>query len=50
MTVQGDHIVIVLNGQKTVDASAKRLPRGVIALQAPAMGTVKFRNVRIKML
>lgn len=50
MTVQGDRITIVLNGQKTVEASAKRLPRGVIALQAPAMGTVKFRNVRIKTL
>ena len=48
MTAQGDHLIIVLNGQKTVDASAKRLPRGMIALQAPAMGTVKFRNIRIK--
>jgi Domain of Unknown Function (DUF1080) len=50
MTAQGDHVIIVLNGQKTVDASAKRLPRGLIALQAPAMGTVKFRNIRIKTL
>jgi hypothetical protein len=50
MTVQGDHVIIVLNGQKTVDATAKRAPRGVVALQAPAMGTVKFRNIRIKTL
>lgn len=50
ITAQGNHVVVVLNGEKTVDATATRAPSGVIALQAPAMGVVKFRNVRIKTL
>jgi len=46
ITVQGDHFVVLLNGQKTADARGSRLPRGPIGLQYGG-GTVKFRNVRI---
>jgi len=49
ITVQGDHIVVVLNGQKTVDVRNTMLKDGRIGLQYAA-GVVKFRNVRIKPL
>jgi len=49
ITVQGDHIVVVLNGQKTVDVHDKKLSDGRIGLQYAA-GVVKFRNVRVKRL
>jgi len=49
ITVQGDHIVAVLNGQKTVDVRDKKLSDGRIGLQYAA-GVVKFRNVRVKRL
>jgi len=41
--------VVVLNGQKTVDAQDSRLADGHIALQYRA-GVVKFRKVQIKPL
>jgi hypothetical protein len=54
ITAQGDHFVVLLNGEKTVDtraaadALAKRQMRGPIALQyGSAKGVVKFRNIRI---
>lgn len=50
ITVQGDHIVVVLNDVTTVDTHADaHMAPGPIALQAYA-GTVKFRNVRIRTL
>ena len=50
ITLQGDHIVITLNGVTTVDTHADaHNMAGPIALQAYA-GTVKFRNVRIRKL
>jgi hypothetical protein len=49
ITLQGDHIVIVLNGQKTVDAHDKTISQGRIALQY-AQGVVKFRKVQIREL
>jgi hypothetical protein len=50
ITVQGDHIVIVMNDITTVDTQADaHMAPGPIALQAYA-GTVKFRNVRIRTL
>ena len=49
ITVQGDHIVAVLNGVKTVDVHDKKLNDGRIGLQYAA-GVVKFRNVRVKRL
>jgi len=49
ITVQGDHVVVVLNGQTTVDVRNTMLKDGRIGLQYAA-GVVKFRNVRIKPL
>ena len=49
ITVKGDHIVLVLNGQKTVDVRNKAFSDGRIALQYGA-GAVKFRKVEIKRL
>jgi hypothetical protein len=47
ITAQGPHLVVVMNGTKTVDVQHKAHARGPIALQYGA-GTVKFRNVQIK--
>lgn len=49
ITMKGDHIVLVLNGQKTVDVRNKAYSEGRIALQYDA-GAVKFRKVEIKRL
>ena len=49
ITVKGDHIVLVLNGQKTVDVRNKAVSDGRIALQYAA-GVVKFRKVELKPL
>ena len=49
ITVKGDHIVLVLNGQKTVDVRNKAFSDGRIALQYAA-GVVKFRKVQIRPL
>jgi hypothetical protein len=50
ITVQGDHIVINLNGVTTVDTHVDaHMAPGPVALQANA-GTVKFRTVRIRKL
>jgi hypothetical protein len=52
---KGDHLVVTLNGQKTVDVHDKKLASGYIGLQsAPGVvkekGTIKFRKVEIKPL
>jgi hypothetical protein len=49
ITVKGTHIVLVLNGVKTVDFNNGAFKEGHIALQYGA-GVVKFRNVRIREL
>ena len=49
ITVKGDHIVLVLNGQKTVDVRNKAFSDGRLALQYAA-GVVKFRKVQIRPL
>jgi len=49
ITVKGTHIVLVLNGVKTVDVNDGSLKEGHIALQYDA-GAVKFRKVLIKPL
>jgi hypothetical protein len=49
ITLKGDHIVLVLNGQKTVDVRNKAYSGGRIALQYDA-GVVKFRKVQIRPL
>jgi hypothetical protein len=45
---QGDHVMVVLNGEKVVDIRTALHPGGHVALQAPAAGTARFKNVRIK--
>ncbi len=50
ITAQGNHFVVVLNGQKTVDVTNDRLPdAGNVALQYGS-GSLKFRKVQIKPL
>ena len=50
ITAQGSHLVVVLNGQKTVDAQdSKHNAGGPLALQYGS-GVVKFRKVQIKPL
>jgi Domain of Unknown Function (DUF1080) len=50
ITAQGPHLVVTLNGQKTVDVQdSKHLNAGPIALQYGS-GVVKFRLVKIKAL
>jgi 3-keto-disaccharide hydrolase len=49
ITVQGNHIVLVFDGVKTVDIHDDKLHDGRIALQYAA-GVVKFRNVKIQPL
>jgi hypothetical protein len=49
ITAQGPHFVVVLNGQKTVDAEDSKHASGAIALQY-GQGVVKFRKVQIKPL
>ena len=47
--MRGPHIVIMLNGTKTVDTQDTTLKSGPIALQYLA-GDIKFRNVQIRKL
>jgi len=50
ITVIDDHFVVVLNGQKTVDVTDKRLLNaGFVGLQYGS-GVVKFRKVQIRSL
>lgn len=49
ITAQGDHLVVVLNGQKTVDVHDTKLASGPVALQW-GRGTIKWRKVQIKPL
>ena len=49
ITMRGTHIVVMLNGVKTIDANDPTLKSGPIALQYQA-GDIKFRNVQIRKL
>jgi len=51
ITAQGDHVVVVLNGQKTVDVreDVRKFASGPVGLQW-GKGTIKFRKVEIKPL
>lgn len=46
---EGEHIVLELNGEITVDATDSTLASGPLGLQWGA-GTVRFRNVRVRRL
>ena len=47
VTIKGDHIVVLLNGEKTVDHRDRKFASGPVALQW-GRGTVKFRKVEIR--
>ncbi|HET7525761.1 MAG TPA: DUF1080 domain-containing protein [Burkholderiaceae bacterium] len=49
ITAQGNRLVLVLNGVKTVDVEDSKLASGPIGLQWGA-GTIKFRKVEIRSL
>ncbi|MEO8097761.1 MAG: DUF1080 domain-containing protein [Acidobacteriota bacterium] len=49
ITAQGTHLVVTLNGTKTVDVRNDKFPAGAIGLQYAA-GVVKFRSVQIRPL
>jgi hypothetical protein len=49
ITMRGDHLVLVLNGVKTVDVRNAKLASGPLALQW-GRGTIKWRKVEIKPL
>jgi hypothetical protein len=49
ITAQGPHLIVTLNGTRTVDVLDNKLSRGPIALQYGA-GVVKFRKVEIRPL
>ena len=48
MSRKGDRVTVVLNGEKVLDFNTTLHPGGHIALQAPAAGTTRFRNMRVK--
>jgi len=47
VTLRGDHLVVVLNGQKTVDARDRKFAEGPVALQW-GRGTIRWRKVDIR--
>jgi hypothetical protein len=50
ITAQKDHLVVVVNGQRSVDAHNGDHAKGPFGLQALGQGTIKFRNIRIREL
>ena len=55
VTMNGDHLVVLYNGRKVVDAHDARLASGAIGLQSahpvdPPGAKVEFRNLKIKRL
>lgn len=47
ISARGDRLVVVLNGQQTVDVRDSKYKSGPIALQSAA-GTIRFRSVMIR--
>jgi Domain of Unknown Function (DUF1080) len=47
VSAKGDRMVVVLNGQQTVDARDARYKSGPIALQSAA-GTIRFRKLQLR--
>ena len=47
ITAKGDHLVVVFNGQKTVDIKNGKFRSGPVALQS-AGGTIRWRKVEIR--
>lgn len=48
VTATGDHFVVLLNGQKVLDAHDSKHAEGVIGLQCQPKQNIEFRNIRIK--
>ncbi len=49
ITAEGDQVIVVLNGDTTVNAQVPdRLPNGPIALQILDQGEIRYRNIRIR--
>ncbi|MFZ5525028.1 MAG: 3-keto-disaccharide hydrolase [Pseudomonadota bacterium] len=49
ITARGDHLVVVLNGHKTVDVRDGKFAQGPFALQS-AGGTIRFRKIQIRQI
>jgi len=49
ITADGDHLIVVLNGETTVDVHDSRFAEGNIRLQYQQY-PIAFRNLRIRML
>jgi len=47
ITARGPRLIVLINGEKTVDVQDAKYSRGPIALQYGA-GTVKFKNVKLR--
>jgi hypothetical protein len=47
ITADGDHLVVVLNGTKTLDAHDSRFPEGPIRLQYQKY-PIEFKNIKLK--
>ena len=55
ITANGDHLVVLYNGRKTVDVHDSRLKTGALGLQSahpedPAGASVEFRSLKVKRL
>lgn len=50
ITAEGDHFVVVLNGQKILDARDSKHTSGVIGFQCQRDNRIEFRNIRLKAL
>ena len=49
ITAKGSRLIVVFNGQKTVDVEDSKLASGPIALQWGS-GVIKFRRVQVRSL
>ncbi len=49
ITADGDHLVVVLNGTKTLDVHDSKFPQGRIRLQYQKY-PIEFKNIKLKMI
>jgi hypothetical protein len=49
VSARGDRMVVVMNGQQTVDVRDSKFKSGPIALQSAA-GTIRFRSLKLRIL
>ena len=50
ITAQGDHFVVLLNGNKVLDARDAKHASGVIGLQCQRENKIEFRNIKLRPL